>query len=162
MKLKILQLVVIFNIEHAHSIMRAKFEKFSNKNQSLLCGLLCCPRQGKKCAKARQLRAKVVSVDQECKSAKRIRSKSCKNCTSKSNISTAVFSTNICCCLFGYQYHHRFKVYENPSQCWKIAQNVAFDVAKVWNFPQIFIQLKLVYLATLFDCKLQFFKNSPN
>lgn len=28
-------LVVIFNIEHAHSIMRAKFEKFSNKNQSL-------------------------------------------------------------------------------------------------------------------------------
>ena len=28
-------LFVIFNIEHAHSIMRAKFEKFSNKNQSL-------------------------------------------------------------------------------------------------------------------------------
>ena len=153
MKLKILQLVVIFNIEHAHSIMRAKFEKFSNKNQSLsLCGLLCCPRQGKKCAKARQLRAKVVSVDQECKSAKRIRSKSCKNCTSKSNISTAVFSTNICCCLFGYQYHHHFIVYENPfcTRCLKIIPKCLISKTRqieyFWHFYEL-LSTKNVSLA---------------
>ena len=31
-----------------------------------------------------------------------------------------------------------------------------------WHFPSIFVQLKLTCLATLFDRKIQFFKNSQN
>ena len=45
------------------------------------------------------------------------------------------------------------------SHCLKITQNVAF---KFWHFSPIFVLLKLTCLVTLFDCKLQFFKNSPN
>ena len=33
---------------------------------------------------------------------------------------------------------------------------------KFWHFPPIFVQLKMTCLVTLFDRKLQVFKNSPN
>ena len=39
----------------------------------------------------------------------------------------------------------------------EITQNVAFEF---WHFPPIFVLLKLTYLVTLFDRKLQVFKNS--
>ena len=45
------------------------------------------------------------------------------------------------------------------SHCLKITQNVAFEF---WHLPPIFVLLKLTCLVTLFDRKLQFFKNSPN
>ena len=35
-------------------------------------------------------------------------------------------------------------------------------VWEFWNFPTIFVQLKLTCLVTLFDRKLHFFKNSLN
>ena len=44
------------------------------------------------------------------------------------------------------------------SICLKITQNVAFAF---WHFPPIFVLLKLTCLVTLFDRKLQVFKNSP-
>ena len=44
------------------------------------------------------------------------------------------------------------------THCLKITQNVAFEF---WNFAPIFVQLKLSCLVTLFDHKLQVFKNSP-
>ena len=44
------------------------------------------------------------------------------------------------------------------SQCLKITQNVAFEF---WHFPSIFVLLKRTCLVTLFDRKLQVFKNSP-
>ena len=40
----------------------------------------------------------------------------------------------------------------------KITQNVAFEF---WHFTPIFVLLKLTCLVTLFDRKLQVFKNSP-
>ena len=40
----------------------------------------------------------------------------------------------------------------------KITQNAAFEF---WQFPPIFVLLKLTCLVTLFDRKLQVFKNSP-
>ena len=43
------------------------------------------------------------------------------------------------------------------AQCLKITQNVAFE----WHFPSILDLLKLTCLVTLFDRKLQVFKNSP-
>ena len=45
------------------------------------------------------------------------------------------------------------------SHCLKIIQNVAFEF---WHFPPIFVLLKLTCLVTLFDRKLQVFKNLPN
>ena len=45
-----------------------------------------------------------------------------------------------------------------PARCLKITQNVPFEF---WHFPPIFILLKLTFLVTLFDRKLQVFKNSP-
>ena len=47
------------------------------------------------------------------------------------------------------------------SHCLKITQNVAFEFLEFWDFPPIFVLLKLTCLVTLFDCKLQVFKNSP-
>ena len=44
------------------------------------------------------------------------------------------------------------------SQCLKIIQNVAFDIFEFWHFLVI---LKLTCLVTLFDRKLQVFKNWP-
>ena len=44
------------------------------------------------------------------------------------------------------------------AQCLKITQNVAFEF---WHFPPIFVLLQLTCLVTLFDRKLQVFKNSP-
>ena len=46
-------------------------------------------------------------------------------------------------------------VFEDYSKCrsW---------IFEFWHFPPIFDLLKLTYLVTLFDCKLQVFKNSPN
>ena len=44
------------------------------------------------------------------------------------------------------------------TQCLKITQNVAFEF---WHFPPIFVLLKLTCLVTLYDRKLQVFKNSP-
>ena len=43
------------------------------------------------------------------------------------------------------------------SHCLKITQNVAYEF---WLFSPIFDLLKLTCLVTLFDCKLQIFKNS--
>ena len=34
-------------------------------------------------------------------------------------------------------------------------------IFEFWHFPPIFVLLKFTCLATLFDCKLQVFKNSP-
>ena len=34
-------------------------------------------------------------------------------------------------------------------------------ILEFWHFPPFFVLLKLTYLVTLFDRKLQFFKNSP-
>ena len=45
--------------------------------------------------------------------------------------------------------------------CLKIIQNVAFEFLEFWHFPPIFFLLKLTCLVTLFDRKLQVFKNSP-
>ena len=42
--------------------------------------------------------------------------------------------------------------------CLKITQNVAFEF---WHFSPIFVLLKLTCLVTLFDRKLQVYKNSP-
>ena len=47
------------------------------------------------------------------------------------------------------------------AQCLKITQNVAFEFFEFWHFPPIFVLLKLTCLVTLFDRKLQVFKNSP-
>ena len=44
------------------------------------------------------------------------------------------------------------------ARCLKITQNVAFEF---WPFSSIFVLLKLTCLVTLFDRKLQVFKNSP-
>ena len=49
----------------------------------------------------------------------------------------------------------------STTQCLKITQNVAFELLAFWHFPPIFVLLKLAYLVTLFDRKLQVFKNSP-
>mgnify|MGYP006975815893 CR=1 FL=1 len=43
-----------------------------------------------------------------------------------------------------------------------ITQNVAFEFLTFWHFPPIFVLLKLTCLVTLFDRKLQVFKNSAN
>ena len=47
------------------------------------------------------------------------------------------------------------------AQCLKITQNVAFRIFQFWHFPPIFVLLKVTCLITLFDSKLQVFKNSP-
>ena len=47
----------------------------------------------------------------------------------------------------------------HSAHCLKITQNVAFEF---WHFPPIFVLLKLTCLVTLFDRKLQVFKNSSN
>ena len=44
------------------------------------------------------------------------------------------------------------------THCFKITQNVEFEF---WHFPPIFVLLKLTCLVTMFDRKLQVFKNSP-
>ena len=52
---------------------------------------------------------------------------------------------------------------KNPhrSHCLKITQNVSFEFFNFGNFSPIFVLLKLTCLVTLFDRKLQIFKNSP-
>ena len=50
------------------------------------------------------------------------------------------------------------KLVLDKSTFMKIAQNVAFEF---WRFSPIFVQLKVTCLVTLFDRKLQVFKNSP-
>ena len=47
------------------------------------------------------------------------------------------------------------KLFENYSKC-------RIWIFEFWHFPPIFVLLKLTSLVTLFDRKLQFFKNSPN
>ena len=47
----------------------------------------------------------------------------------------------------------------SDTHCLKITQNIAFEF---WHFLPIFVLLKLTCLVTLFDRKLQVFKNSPN
>ena len=48
------------------------------------------------------------------------------------------------------------KLFENYSKC-------RIWIFELWHFPPIFVvQLKLTCLVTLFDRKLQIFKNSPN
>ena len=42
-----------------------------------------------------------------------------------------------------------------------ITQNVAFEFLNFWHFPPIFVLLKVTFLVTLFDRKLQICKNSP-
>ena len=46
-------------------------------------------------------------------------------------------------------------LFENHSKC-------RIWIFEFWHFPPIFVLLKLTCLVTLFDRKLQFFKNSPN
>ena len=43
----------------------------------------------------------------------------------------------------------------------KITQNVVFEFLNFVHFPPIFVLLNLTCLVTLFDRKLQVFKNSP-
>ena len=50
--------------------------------------------------------------------------------------------------------------YLSQSHCLKITQNVAFDFS-LWHFPPVFVLSKLTCLVTLFDRKLQYFKNLP-
>ena len=45
--------------------------------------------------------------------------------------------------------------------CLKITKNVSFWFFQFWLIPPIFVLLKVTCLVTLFDCKLQVFKNSP-
>ena len=45
-------------------------------------------------------------------------------------------------------------LFENCSKC-------RISIFEVWPFPSIFVLLKLTCLVTLFDRKLQVFKNSP-
>ena len=59
-----------------------------------------------------------------------------------------------------FYFEFKKKCYRSP-HCLKITQNVAFEFLKVWHFPPIFVILKLTCLVTLFDRKLQVFKNSP-
>ena len=65
---------------------------------------------------------------------------------------------------FTYCCNARFAMEEGQNlgllhlHCLKITQNVAFEF---WHFPPIFVLLKLIGLVTLFDRKLQLFKNSP-
>ena len=47
------------------------------------------------------------------------------------------------------------------AHCLKITQIVAFEILEFWHFSRIFVLLKLTCLVTLFDRKLQVFKNSP-
>ena len=47
------------------------------------------------------------------------------------------------------------------AQCLKITQNVAFEFLNFGIFHQFLSYLKLTCLVTLFDRKLQVFKNSP-
>ena len=56
------------------------------------------------------------------------------------------------------QWRHNNSNEEGSTHCLKITQNVAFEF---WHFPPIFVLLKLTCLVTLFDRKLQVFKNSP-
>ena len=47
------------------------------------------------------------------------------------------------------------------SHCLKITQNVAFAFLHFWHFPSTFVLFfKATCLVSLFDCKLQVFKNS--
>ena len=45
-------------------------------------------------------------------------------------------------------------MFENYSKC-------RILILALWHFPSIFVLLKLTCLVTLFDRKLQLFKNSP-
>ena len=45
-------------------------------------------------------------------------------------------------------------LFENYSKC-------RISIFECWHFPPIFVLLKLTCLVTLFDRKLQVFKNSP-
>ena len=47
------------------------------------------------------------------------------------------------------------------AHCLKSTQNVAFESFNFVHFPPFFVLLKLTCLVTLFDRKLQVFKNSP-
>ena len=48
---------------------------------------------------------------------------------------------------------------KKPHSVLKITQNVSH--LNFWHFPPIFVLLKVTCLETLFDRKLQYFKNSP-
>ena len=49
---------------------------------------------------------------------------------------------------------HSVTLFENDSNC-------RIRIFEFWHFPPIFVLLKLTCLVTLFDRKLQVFKNSP-
>ena len=49
-----------------------------------------------------------------------------------------------------------FKIELSGNTVWQVSFHFHF-----WHFPSIFVQLKLNRLVTLFDRKLQVFKNSP-
>jgi len=55
---------------------------------------------------------------------------------------------------------HRLLPDLTAAHCLKITQNVAFEFFEFWHFTPIFVS-KLTCLVTLFDRKLQVFKNSP-
>ena len=54
---------------------------------------------------------------------------------------------------------NRIYVISCNSYCLKITENVAFEVFQFLHFPPIFALLKLICLVTLFDRKIQAFKN---
>ena len=47
------------------------------------------------------------------------------------------------------------------AHCLKITQNVAFELFGFWRFPPSFVRLKVTCLVTLYDRKLDVFKNLP-
>ena len=50
---------------------------------------------------------------------------------------------------------------ENETSLFKNHSKCPIWILKFWHFPSIFVLLKLTCLVTLFDRKLQVFKNSP-
>ena len=64
----------------------------------------------------------------------------------------SIIHINVIPTIFNLQKHF-FKIQDQMHSVWKSP--------KMSHFPPIFVLLKLTCLVTLFDCKLQVFKNSP-
>ena len=53
-------------------------------------------------------------------------------------------------------------IYSNGKKLKKISKKCFIWIFQFWHFPSILVLLELTCLVTLFDRKLQVFKNSPN
>ena len=71
---------------------------------------------------------------------------------------TPFFDEEVATRLAGEETEPEIRKKDMSSHWLKITQNIAFEF---WHFPPILVLLKLTYLVTLFDRKLQVFKNSP-